>query len=124
MNNLPNIEYGLVSNSNLRVLDNGPRLESPQVSEHSRQNKTSVFDHVKGYGKAAVGGCITSSSVMLAAAGTATLVSGGAAALPGGAAVAATCLTGAAGGAFTKWVNPPYDMSPMGDAYDGLRGIR
>ena len=79
---------------------------------------------IKEYGNAAGGGCVMSASVMLGAAGTASIMTGGAAALPGGGAVATSCLTGAIGGAFTHWINPPYDMSPMEDVNDGLEGTR
>lgn len=91
----------------------------PTIVNNSDTGHISIFEKVKEYGGAAINGCVLSSSIALEAAGTATLVTGGAAALPSAGATAITCASGALGGMLVYWIDPPYDLSPMQDAYDG-----
>ena len=86
--------------------------------------RASIFDTAKEYGGAAVSGCVGSASIVLAVGGTATIVTGGAAALPSAGAAVWSCASGAVGGIFVHWLDPPYDLSPMEDVYDGLSGAR
>lgn len=107
----------------LKVLNNGPANPPAQTSPLGNE-RISIIGQAKAIGGAAVGGCIGSASLMLAVAGSATLITGGAAALPGAGAVGWSCATGAVGGAIVYWLDPPYDLSPMGDINDGLDGLR
>lgn len=104
----------------LSKLPKGPAISTPAPTTSS---VSPLASRLKEYGGAAIQGCTASAAIMFGAAGTATLVTGGAAALPSGAAVAGTCITGALGEMFTHWIDPPYDVSPMMDVYEGLGGI-